>query len=1499
MAIYVYISEACKKDVRKHSYEKELQNFSARIEKTQTLDLFDRFPPPYLKKRFERQIRLVAAERHIEDHTVVCFLRILTRGSKEYDSGFSKDALVWGEQHLEHLVSDDEIQGFLKKKLESAPLPEKRFPSDEEFEFLHNALSGSANLYADIVCCESKDWVLEVVHENLRNRIVLFAERIYDTAISDQKEWLEVRLKEEELSFLCRVFPDQRKIFLVCPFTAETRSRRNKLVEQYKDVLLAPPDKITEELILKHSIRAYTATVLEDTKLWTDIQLDEKGNMALSHEEVLVLESARQRDAFPLFINGRAGSGKSTILQYLFSEYLYHHLTKSPGFSVPVYFTCSRELLAIARQSVEKLIESRHRVLSPSQTSLTTNQMALIPTAFQEFHGFLYSCLPHDDAESRFPRKNHVNYARFKKLWDLKFSREARSRSSYGPDISWHIIRTYVKGSNSEQFLEPDDYDELPAKQKSVSGDTYRIVYDRVWQRWYEELCRTGVAWDDQDLVRWILDRGLCSARFPCVFCDEAQDFTKIELELLFRLSLFSECRVASDLGRVPFAFAGDPFQTLNPTGFRWEATKASFVENFILKQDPQKRSGKQDLNYCELGYNYRSSKHIVKFCNAIQLLRSVAFDLSEVKPQQAYQVETDPPPVVYFPRSDATALEHLASESEIRIIVPCEEGEEQAFVENDEFLKGFISRDEAGVPKNVISPVRAKGLEFPRVVLYGFGAASPAILQQIIRGQSTVNSVDEALPLEYFINRVYVAASRPKRRLIIIDTAEGINGFWSLIFNGKLQEELRARTKDPESWDGQIAGAVPGRPDSWDTDREKPEETARMLEDEGRTRQDAFFLRQAALSYDDAGNAIKAKECRARALLLEENYTQAGRLFTEIQQYPQAVRAYWSAGEQGWTQIDELASRFASVKTETEYLLAHFLRTIPTFQEGLDILENLTFRFSDAMLHTRAVTEPAWSAALGKFFEKIIQVGEDTASSGLWQVAANRTERLASKGIPVAPELQAQLKYLAGDKQRAYELWKDLDPKKRPEAKFLDAKAATLTYPDKLSAFIELQERGLDVAESIVQSFERGGSAGLTREQWALIVKAMVKTGRLREAYVIASNCSTAPELFALSSELMKNGMPAQGKGLAQYAAQCLVIDQKWKDVLLVLGGSRKQIEAGLGGVVVGELIENLQWELWSTLIRVVSRSEAFVKNATNDYKTRFAETVSKICVSERGKWTSFFSVYEAGSALERAGLDRITLPFYEMVESGGEFSTEQQRFAAERWLKAKQRQAEREDVAGERKRAEKHFMEAEKRALELGVGDISKLPEYPTLEPYEVQLPEIAKPVGIEPSVPPVAEKHETPLQATTPVITTTPPAETVLPTLPVIANQQAPVAAPTPLSDGKMEVQAGGLQFVYLPSKDKLVVRNDGDSMEQISMVVRNRKFAGDHSIAQDPQNATLYRCQEWGIEFDVSNVDSKGQMSVRFRANGLGITFPLGLHRREGSNASNCLPGKTQP
>ena len=116
-------------------------------------------------------------------------------------------------------------------------------------------------------------------------------------------------------------------------------------------------------------------------------------------------------------------------------------------------------------------------------------------------------CIRIHDADyisGHFKKADYISFARFNSMWNEHFQKISETdKKEYGPSISWHVIRTYIKGWDSEKILTPEDYADLPVKQQTVSHSTYNIIFEKVWKNWYSNIGEKE--WDDQDLVRFCL----------------------------------------------------------------------------------------------------------------------------------------------------------------------------------------------------------------------------------------------------------------------------------------------------------------------------------------------------------------------------------------------------------------------------------------------------------------------------------------------------------------------------------------------------------------------------------------------------------------------------------------------------------------------------------------------------------------------------------------------------------------------------------------------------------------------------------------------------------------------------------------------------------------------------------------------------------------------------------------------------------------------------------
>ena len=1438
MAIHVHITQQCKKDIERQQYTVDIEAFKTKIRKAQHTDVFDRFPPPFLKKRFERQVRLVAKECLLDGHVVVAFLRLLVRGGSDYAAfGASGYKVLPGFERMASELTDEALTRFVESQKEPPP-PPPPVPNKPESAYLHSALCATQNIYHDFHCCETKLWVDTIETDEFANRLALFVEPIFETIDSKETGLAEARCKDKRFGFLYRRVPEQNTVILFTPF--KDKAPRERVQEMYPDLLAEGP--INVEAALKRSKRAYPHELLLNEDAWFRVQKDKEGNMALSLEEIEVLESARVSDGgYPLFINGRAGSGKSTILQYLFSEYLSHHLDSGKPTAGPVLFACNDELLARSSSSVRAILQARHGRTEAKAQDFAEWIRLFEPDfrdAFRNFHSWMHSLA----ANEKFPVEKLIDYGKFKQWWETRFAKEPSARKLFDADISWHVIRTYIKGISPEGYLEPDDYLEIPSKQKSVTPETYQIVFEKVWRRYLEDHKEKGL-WDHQDLARHILEKDLVKPLHPVVFCDEAQDFTRIELEILHRYCLFNDRTLnAMDLGRVPLAFAGDPFQTLNPTGFRWEATKAFFTEKFIRSFPGISR----ELNYRELTYNYRSSRHIVRFCNSIQLVRSVAFGFPEIKPQHPWEYDEDAPSVFYYERGDIEVLKTLKSQSEIRIIVPCEEGSEAEWA-RENGLSDFVEFDEADVPKNVVSPTRVKGLEYPRVVLFGFAGTCPSVLRKAIAAASATLEGDQAIEPQYFLNRLYVAASRPRKRLFIIDTAADIESFWNQIFVN--QETSILRTQHVEQWEGMCGQLLKGSLETWEGDKEDPFETAEKHSKEGRLRKDRFLLRQAAQSYDNARKPILAKGCRSEALELEGRFLDAARNWLEIEEFDRSLAAAWNHGSGGYDFIIELAKSRPDLRNRIHYKVADFLDAERGMNEGVALLKDLVEVLEDETLRTEVLFNANWINAIEACLKRMLEVG--TAETGLWKVAYSGVKALIKAGVRIPRETAGDMAFRGDLLKEAYQQWENIpaDQRAKFERNFLRAKAASSSFPQNVDVFSELlsSHRNRKDADDFLDLVQREGADNLKAPHREMIVLASLILGERDRVFSSINDVTSIPLLTEALEGAAQSGTANHiHLGLAQLVSVLAGLE-RWNDLLDLL---KSGVMRGFRLEATKSWAASHPYKFAKPIIEFVTGSSQ-IEGARNDFKTSLAEAMRER-FGRSFAWRGEIHPVLVGRAFERAGLFKETLPYYELMAGSNLLSEATRRLALQRWARTKWLQALREREMKATGKADKAYKEAMEKAESCGFRSPEEIPE------------------GLPSPLPSVEPEPE--------------PTETVVDSA---KTPEEPAAVGTPAKKAKKKavaerdfsrrLQIGTLEVRVSQDGMRMNIVHS-ETLEQASIHVPRMaiSFEGDEIEIDSDRHAIL---SKWDLTLDLSSLSS-GKVLLR-TSDGLELAVPVAV------------------
>lgn len=1024
MSVLVFIHPKCIEEAKEQGCFDDVLRIENTVLKEQRSTIFDNFPPPYLKKRFARQQRLIAIERKVSEHLVVCFIRLLIRGGREYKT-FISDPKGYGDNNFLPLIDEMDLDSWVKEKIKKEPPPEKPLPSKLEKRFLWDVFLEENTLPNDDYIYESEDWINAISKQEIDLRLIQIPSILISILEKNEKNLINTfEDKNARLRIIYRYFPGFKKLFLFSITTLSQPFDEDYYRNFYASFFVEEGD-LAEEEIIKKAQRGYPALLLIEEDIWISIQKDKEANLALSPEETSVLDSVfefkdKEVSGFPLFINGRAGSGKSTILQYLFSDYLRCYLQWGDRSCYPpLYLTYSNELVNRSRTVIKSLLRSNFKkALTKNQYSEDDIDM-IIPQSIRAFKEYLLSLVPEEFSVQLFPETSYMDFRSFRNTWLEKYGRNPQARK-YGPDLCWHIIRTYIKGLSIDGYLDDLTYIELSKGEKSVSQETYTWVFKNIWEKWYEPACEisdseTRKYWDDQDLVRYILDHGFAKANVPVVFCDEAQDFTRLEQELLLRISIFSNRKLNTmELNRVPFAFAGDPFQTLNPTGFRWESIKTSFVHKFVYSIKPSDRFGITELNYRELSYNYRSLKDIVYLCNSIQLLRASFFDHNDLLPQDTWKNNISQQLPVYFNNSDLNIKEYLKEQTDLLIVVPCSEGEENEYYENDPFLKAAVPIDNE-VPLNIVSPSRVKGLEFNRIVLYGFGkyfienfGESLFSFNDVAQKVRAISDVEKTLPIEYFFNWLYVGASRPKKRLFVIDSEMGIKVFWEFAIQDQYLQEMLQYVRDFSEWEDKIGVLQPGSDRSWGEEKEDTREVAKRYFQDGIDRLDPYFLKQAATLFKTVGDKREYHHCLGKAAEIEKDYFTAGENYMKIDLHDQALDLFWKGYHYSKIAVD--FKDINKVKTRLEYRFSNLVSS-PDIK-----VNDIMFLMKD-WLHNASLSskyyDNYWSKAVEILGEKVIKINAQNEIES-WKEIFQYLSKLLNLGLICSDDIIIEVAYRA-----------------------------------------------------------------------------------------------------------------------------------------------------------------------------------------------------------------------------------------------------------------------------------------------------------------------------------------------------------------------------------------------------------------------------------------------------------------------------------------------------
>lgn len=1319
---YVHISDVCNEDASRHGQADSIEKIKKQVETMQNLQGFRSFgATPFWKKSLGRHYRLIAYKMPMGSDELVIFARVFPRGSNDYNSFCQK------VQHEENffernygLSNREHFREIYKSLAARPPVQPPPELNEDEQSWLYCVSHGDDNWQDYILILETDTWVRKIkdlrddlgLYHKLIERFVL---QLPDSASSnnDVKVYWE---SDRSVGFAYYYRQDFRRLLLLEPL--EMRDDEQAILNNYTDCLQRLGDTAND--LLRVASRSYPSVMIVDKKAWSAIQKNEEANLALSPEEADLLYQVRNNYggtkgnlSYPLFINGRAGSGKSTMLQYIAAEYIDFKL-RSDTALVPLYMTCSRALRDRARTTVQEILTAHYSRLYHG-THDEDSIRKILDDTFVVLHDYLYSLL-NSEEKKKFLRDKHVSYSKFCQLWETNFSSRPESRQ-ISPDIAWHTIRTYIKGMRSaeEDELDPDEFEQLPENRRSVSLDTFKLVFEQVWEKWYKLKCKDEGYWDDQDLAARILDSGAArSKNFAAIFCDEAQDFTYLELEIIFQLSIYAKRRLTPEqLKRVPIVFAGDPLQTINPTGFRWEAVKADFYDRFQAILDPY-RPANPNFTFREMGFNYRSNPGIVKFCNLILLLRASLLKEDTVTPQNGWWVEEATQPV-WFTVDDPTVRKQIKQRPDLVIIANCEEGEEGKYVSSDEILKGIEREYDGVVYRNIFSPTRAKGLEFSSVVLYRFAEHAPKeLLELISRNHEKEIGYEKLIPIQYFLNRLYVAASRAKGQLVIVDTKNAIEKFWKFAMDPNIVMNLSQQIRNYRDWSSQelFAYLVQGREEAWGGERIDPQKQGEEYAAQGKSRRDPYLLRQAALAYMSANDQANGEECYAMAAEFEGKLDEAGDHYKKINSFDKAFKCYWEG--QYFERIRQLATNDHALLEKLECRAADFAASKGS-GFNTQFLAQILEAARDLNWVKTAMEDATWKKVLSMLVEKLaISKGDLNVP---WENAFFAINTFIEHGLEIPPLNLALIAYKAGKYEVALQIWEQEGVQDREI--YNQAKAKVTPFPDNLRYLNELR-----YWKEILRQWENNRSSvpefGLLDDTiTSIIIDAAIAEKDLNLAFELLEKKLDRKGLEALLAEAARKNDKEMIRNGANLAIRFFVKSGAWTALInAVENADFQDLTKGLNYSATSFLkSEDVRSQILKVAVEQLACSQELISESA-DRKNLISEFLHRNFIGQKFSAKRYDLTPEViGTAIERAGKIIDALQYYENLLQEPALPERLRQFATERLVRNYERYATYfRDKGEERQAREKEAKAREIRERErIGVRQI---PDYPDIE-------------------------------------------------------------------------------------------------------------------------------------------------------------------------------------
>lgn len=771
---------------------------------------------------------------------------------------------------------------------------------------------------------------------------------------------------------------------------ANTEIQRDYWNEIYKEISQKAVPQNKEE-IARSALRAYPSYTLKQQELWDNIQRSaENSNFSLLEEQINFLQNVR----LPTYINGQAGSGKSTMLYYLFANAFYLKAHGSIKGDI-LFLTENETLLETTKRAIRDLLTNNPEFGLEAQLHFSD-----FDKCFSSFHSFLLNVLPEAN-QREFEKDKYLNFSKFKHLYQGS-NIEKHIIQKYSAEEVWFVVTAYIRGYDERSDVSATEYEsKIKSKSRILPKSTIKEIEEKIYQPFYVKKLDEGY-WDKIKLIRYIKETLKKRKKYAAIICDEAQDFSRVELRFILQSCELIDYDL-STIEQVPIIFAGDPNQTVNPTGFRIDMMTALIYQE--LKEIAKFKLG---LNKEYHQYNYRSSQYVVELANLIQFYRKKHLNNTIKKPQKVKSLLLDNPHQnVFIPfeklKNDNELLHKLQYKAFIHPLDGDEEGETIPFhlVEAIENLDTKTS-------------VEAKGSEYSQVVLFGFG--NYFLQNENKLGQLFIKKNDSCyFAQRYFFNKLYVAITRAKEELVIIDSIEAKEKFWKEIINSTIIEnenwKLTLPIEDLILYDAGTFNI------SQSTQKEGLENAYRDKE-QALIEKSPDRLKLVAKQFFRYGEYEEQYFCLAKAAeflqkwkIAAENYLRAGQIELSSQ-------CYWK-GEF----FEKLQTQFINKPKHEKQVLREKLAALLNQPTDIEALVNEVYRIKHLLRNI--VEDLPWRS---EFIDKTIQLYPSIKTTQSLREYADILEEFVEDNDTELFEAIGDIRYKIKDFERAISSWDTID---------------------------------------------------------------------------------------------------------------------------------------------------------------------------------------------------------------------------------------------------------------------------------------------------------------------------------------------------------------------------------------------------------------------------------------------------------------------------------------